>query len=104
MIDQNRRSGLKKNWGLKLLAGFTRKKASMRRVNRKIADSTRNQRVFFSKYLAANYGYSPYAVPRPSPPSPPPVVLGSYVGYSEVGKFAALHRPPITPCIYRCEQ
>jgi len=40
---------------LKLLAGFTRKKASTRRVNRKIADSTRNQRVFFSRYLAANY-------------------------------------------------
>ena len=27
----------------------------MRRVNRKIADSTRKQRVFFSRYLAANY-------------------------------------------------
>jgi len=39
-----------------MLAGFTRKKASTRRVNRKLADSTRNQRVFFSKYLAANYG------------------------------------------------
>ena len=38
-----------------MLAGFTRKKASTRRVNRKIADSTRNQRVFFSRYLAANY-------------------------------------------------
>jgi len=40
---------------LQLLAGFTRKKASARRVNRKIANSTRNQRVFFSRYLAANY-------------------------------------------------
>jgi len=39
-----------------MLAGFTRKKASTRRVNRKIADSTRNQRVFFSRYLAAIYG------------------------------------------------
>jgi len=46
-----------KNWvNKKLLAGFTRKKASTRRVNRKIADSTRNQQVFFSRYLAANYG------------------------------------------------
>jgi len=43
---------------LNLLAGFTRKKASTRRVNRKLADSTRNQRVFFSRYLAANYGVS----------------------------------------------
>jgi len=43
--------------GLKLVAGFTRKKASTRRVNRKIADFTRNQRVFFSRYLAANYGW-----------------------------------------------
>jgi len=55
-IDQNKRSGLKKLGWLQLLAGFTRKKASTRRVNRKIADSTRNQRVFFSRYLAANYG------------------------------------------------
>jgi len=39
-----------------MLAGFTRKKASTRRVNRKIADSTRKQRVIFSRYLAANYG------------------------------------------------
>jgi len=31
------------------------KKASTRRVNRKIAESTRNQRVFFSRYLAAKY-------------------------------------------------
>ena len=31
------------------------KKASTRRVNRKIADSTQNQRVFFSRYLTANY-------------------------------------------------
>jgi len=45
---------LKLGW-LKLLAGFTRKKASTRLVNKKIADSTRNQRVFFSRYLAANY-------------------------------------------------
>jgi len=35
---------------------LTRKRASTRRVNRKIADSTRNQRVFFSRYHAANYG------------------------------------------------
>jgi len=39
-----------------MLAGFTRKKASTRRVNRNIAEPTRNQRVFFSRYLAANYG------------------------------------------------
>ena len=45
----------KRSGCLKLLAGFTRKKASTRRVNRKIADSTRNQRVLFSRYLAANY-------------------------------------------------
>ena len=54
-IDQNRRSGLKKSGWLKLLAGLTPKKGNTRRVNRKIADSTRNQRVFFSRYLAANY-------------------------------------------------
>jgi len=41
---------------LKLVAGFARKKASTRRVNKKIVDSTRNQRVLFSRYLAANYG------------------------------------------------
>jgi len=46
---------IKKSSWLQFLAGFTRKKASTRRVNRKIADSTRNQRVFFSRYLAANY-------------------------------------------------
>jgi len=45
-----------------MLAGFTRIKASTRRVNRKIADSTRNQRVFFSRYLAANYERS--GIPR----------------------------------------
>jgi len=45
---------IKKSGWLKLVAGFTRKKASTRRVKRKIADSTRNQRVFFSRYLAAN--------------------------------------------------
>jgi len=42
-----------------LIETFSRvypKKASTRRVNKKIADSTRNQRVFFSRYLAANYG------------------------------------------------
>jgi len=55
-IDENKRPGFKKLGWLKLLAGFTRKKASTRRVNRKTADSTRNQRVFFSRYLAANYG------------------------------------------------
>jgi len=55
-MDQNRRSGLKQSGWLKHLAGFTRKKASTRRVNRKIANSTRNQRVFVSRYLAANYG------------------------------------------------
>jgi len=41
-----------------LIVTFSRiypKKASTRRVNRKIADSTRNQQVFFSRYLAANY-------------------------------------------------
>jgi len=54
-IDQTKRSGLKKSGWLKLLAGFTRKRASTRRVKRKIADSTRNQRVFFSRYLAAKY-------------------------------------------------
>ena len=48
--------GKKKSDWLKLLAGFTRKKASTRRVNRKLAHSTRNQRVFFSRYFAANYG------------------------------------------------
>ena len=47
----------KESGWLKLLAGFTRKKASTRRVNKKIADSTRNQRVVFSRYLAANYGF-----------------------------------------------
>jgi len=46
---------IKKSGWLKLLAGFARNKASTRRVNRKIADSTRNQRVYFSRYLAANY-------------------------------------------------
>jgi len=47
----------KKYWvDSKLLAGFTRKKASTCRVNQKIAIFTRNQRVFFSRYLAANYG------------------------------------------------
>jgi len=46
---------IKKSGWLNMLAGFTRKKASTRRVNRKIADSTRNQRVFVSRYLAANY-------------------------------------------------
>jgi len=55
-IDKIKCSGYKKLSLLKLLAGFTRKKASTRRVNRKFADSTRNQRVFFSWYLAANYG------------------------------------------------
>jgi len=45
---------------------FTRKKASTRRVNRKIADSTRNQRVFFSRYLAANYASAEYVPPPPS--------------------------------------
>jgi len=54
-IDQNKRPGEKKSGWLKSLAGLTRKKASTRRVNRKIADSTRNQRVFFSRCLAANY-------------------------------------------------
>jgi len=42
-----------------LIKTFSRvypKNASTRRVNRKIADSTRNQRVFFSRYLAANDG------------------------------------------------
>jgi len=48
----------KKSGWLKILAGFTRKKASTRRVNRKIADFTRNPRVFFSMYLGANYGWS----------------------------------------------
>ena len=41
---------------LQLLAGLPEKKASTCRVNRKIAIFTRNQRVFFSRYLAANYG------------------------------------------------
>jgi len=49
---------------LKLLAGFTRKKASTCRVNRKIADSTRNQRVFFSRYLAATYDSPETKAPR----------------------------------------
>jgi len=47
---------MKKIGLIELLAGFTPKKASTRRVHRKITDSTRNQRVFFSRYLAANYG------------------------------------------------
>ena len=47
MTDQNRRSELKKSGWLKLLAGFTRKKASTRRVNKKIADSTRNKSFLF---------------------------------------------------------
>jgi len=42
---------------LKRLAGFTRKKGSTRRVNSKIADSTQNQRVLFSRYLATNYAW-----------------------------------------------
>jgi len=55
---------IKKTSGwLKLSAGVTRKKASTRRVNRKIADSTRNQRVFFSRYLAANYDRAVAAFP-----------------------------------------
>jgi len=57
-IDKNKRPGFKKLGWLKLVAGLTRKKASTRRVNRKIADSTRNQRVLFSRYLAANYNRS----------------------------------------------
>jgi len=55
-IDQNKCPEKRKLGWLTLSAGFTRKKGSTRRVNRKIADSTRNQRVFFSRYLAANYG------------------------------------------------
>jgi len=55
-IDQNKALDKKNRVDWKLLAGLTRKKASTRRVNRKIADSTRNQRVFFSRYLAANCG------------------------------------------------
>jgi len=53
-IDKNKRPGLK----IGLIETFSRvypKKACTRRVNRKIADSTRNQRVFFSRYLAANH-------------------------------------------------
>ena len=67
---------------MKLLAGFTRKKASTHRVNRKIADSTRNQRVFFSRYLAANYGsfcrgvLLPFPSPSPLPPFGWPHRLG----------------------------
>jgi len=41
-----------------LIKTFSRvypKKASTRRVNKKIADFTRNRRVLFSRYLAANY-------------------------------------------------
>ena len=56
-IDKNKRPEFKELCWLKLIAGFTPKKASTRRVNRKIANFTRNQRVFFSRYLAANYGY-----------------------------------------------
>jgi len=53
MIDQNR--PLQNKIGL--IKTFSRVcKASTRRVNRKIADSTRNQRDLFLKYLAANYG------------------------------------------------
>jgi len=46
-----------------LITTFSRvypKKAITRRVNRKIAESTRNQRVFFSRYRAANYDTSHY--------------------------------------------
>jgi len=32
---------------------------------------------------------------------PPPLLLASYVGKSEVGKIAAPHRPPITPYIFK---
>ena len=58
----------KKSGWLTLLAGSTRKKASTRRVNRKIADSMRNQRVFFSRYLAANYELNEYLLKAKSPP------------------------------------
>jgi len=54
-MDQNTRSGWKKIGFIETLAGLTRKKASTRRVNRKITDSTRDQRALFSRYLAANY-------------------------------------------------
>jgi len=47
---------IKKKLGLiKTVSRVYPKKASTRRVNRKIADSTRTQRVFFSRYFAANY-------------------------------------------------
>jgi len=52
-----------------LIATFSRvylKKGSTRQVNKKIADSTRNQRVFFSRYLAANDGGGLTRAPSPS--------------------------------------
>jgi len=56
MIDQNRRSEKKRIGLIKTFSRVYPKKASTRRVNKKIANSTRNQRVFFSRYLAANDG------------------------------------------------
>jgi len=47
---------IKKIGLIKTVSRVNPKKASTCRVSRKIADSTRNQRVFFSRYFAANYG------------------------------------------------
>jgi len=54
-MDQNKHPGLK-IWLIETFSRVYPKIASTRRVNRKIADSTRNEQVFFSRYLAANYG------------------------------------------------
>jgi len=56
MIDKNKRPGFEKIGLIKTFSRVYPKRSSTRRVNRKIADSTRNQQVVFSRYLAANYG------------------------------------------------